>query len=102
MSESRPISSHSHYLYPPATSIFAQSSSQFDAPMPREGKFQSSFARCLNMPSMAMDQLTWLENELLDTRQVLYYFILSNKRTGTNYRILRKNLDQGSMIIFDQ
>mgnify|MGYP002050240776 FL=1 len=69
MSE-RPISSHSHYLYPPATSIFASPSQQFDVPLPREGKFQSSFARCLNMPSMAMDQLSWLENELLDTRQV--------------------------------
>ena len=68
MSE-RPVSSHSHYLYPP-NSIYA-SSAQFDVPLPREGKFQSSFARCLNMPSMAMDQLSWLENELLDTRQVI-------------------------------
>ena len=66
MSE-RPVSSHSHYLLPP-NSIYT--SNQFDVPMPREGKFQSSFARCLNMPSMAMDQLSWLENELLDTRQV--------------------------------
>ena len=72
MSE-RPISSHSHYLYPPTTSIFASSLQQFEAPLPREGKFQSSFARCLNMPSMAMDQLSWLENELLDTRQVKWY-----------------------------
>jgi len=70
MSE-RPISSHSHYLYPPTTSIFASSLQQFETPLPREGKFQSSFARCLNMPSMAMDQLSWLENELLDTRQRL-------------------------------
>ena len=30
------------------------------------------------------------------------YSTLSNKRTGMNYRIFRKNLDQGSVIIFDQ
>ena len=30
------------------------------------------------------------------------YSTLSNKRTGMNYRILWKNLDQGSVIIFDQ
>ena len=31
-----------------------------------------------------------------------YYSTLSNKRTDTNYRILRQNLDLGSVIIFDQ
>ena len=31
-----------------------------------------------------------------------YYSVLPNKRTGLNHRILRKNLDQGSMMIFDQ
>ena len=30
------------------------------------------------------------------------YSTLSNKCTGTNYRILRQNLEQGSVIIFDQ
>ena len=30
------------------------------------------------------------------------YSTLSNKRTGTNYRILRRNLDQGCVIIFYQ
>ena len=30
------------------------------------------------------------------------YSNLPNKRTGTNYRILSKNLDQGSVIIFNQ
>ena len=30
------------------------------------------------------------------------YSTLSNKCTGTDYGILRKNLDQGSSIIFDQ
>ena len=27
---------------------------------------------------------------------------VSNKRTGMNHRILRKNLDQGSVVVFDQ
>ena len=33
-------------------------------------EFHSSYARCLNMPPMMMDQVSWLENELLETRQV--------------------------------
>ena len=32
--------------------------------------FHSSYARCLNMPPMMLDQTSWLENELLETRQV--------------------------------
>ena len=40
--------------------------------------------------------------ELRTLELLLMYSTLSNKRTGTNYRILRKNLDQGSVIIFDQ
>ena len=35
-----------------------------------EIKFHSSFARCLNMPPLTLDQVSWLENELLETRQV--------------------------------
>ena len=37
---------------------------------PGEVKFHSSFARCLNMPPLTLDQVSWLENELLETRQV--------------------------------
>merc|ERR1712008_54050 len=34
-------------------------------------KFQSSFARSLDLPPCAMDERTWLANELLETRQRL-------------------------------
>ena len=43
--------------------------------------FHSSYARCLNMPPMMLDQTSWLENELLETRQVSQR--LSIAKTGT-------------------
>ena len=39
---------------------------------------------------------------ITEERHFAGYSNLPNKRTGMNYRILRKNLDQGFMIIFDQ
>ena len=39
---------------------------------------------------------------ITEERHFAGYSNLPKKRTSANYRILRKNLDQGSMIIFDQ
>ena len=47
-----------------------------------------------------LNHQAWMPSKYCDLLFTLC--ILSNKCTGTNYRILRKNLDQGSMIIFDQ
>ena len=58
---------HQHQL---KTSIFQPPTSTNSIPEDKNIKFRSSFARCLNLPPCAMDQKTWLENELLDTRQV--------------------------------
>ena len=75
----RPLSSHSAFIQHHKSSIFHPTSS-IPHSVPEEQnvneKFQSSFARCLNLPPCAMDQKTWLENELLETRQVNYLMIL--------------------------
>ncbi len=68
----RPASTSTFYqqkhsiFHPPTTSIPEEQKIEM--------KFQSSFARCLNLPPLAMDQRTWLENELLDTRQVKHAY----------------------------
>ena len=56
------------FLQRPASSMMQQQEH-----LGPETKFQSSFARCLNLPPQAMDHKTWLENELLETRQVTSY-----------------------------
>ena len=90
----RPKSSHSHYWYQSNSIQGEPRLHSGNSPNPNSGfdtntaerantqlpKFHSSFARCLNMPPMMMDQTTWLENELLETRQVSYrccYFCYS-------------------------
>ena len=73
----RPVSSHSAYCQQRLEENRQQhKNSIFHPPssIPEEektsNKFQSSFARSLNLPPCAMDERTWLANELLETRQV--------------------------------
>merc|ERR1711935_772856 len=74
----RPVSSHSAYCQQRLEENRQQhKNSIFHPPssIPEEektsNKFQSSFARSLNLPPCAMDERTWLANELLETRQRL-------------------------------
>ena len=74
----RPVSSHSAYCQQRLEENRQQhKNSIFHPPssIPEEektnDKFQSSFARSLNLPSCAIDERTWLANELLETRQVI-------------------------------
>lgn len=74
----RPRSSHTFYytnsIYCPPPPPLPPSSGLH--PEPSSRPLQSSFARCLNLPPLAMDQRTWLENELLETRQVMLFVLI--------------------------
>ena len=60
---------HSPNSHSNANQTLTESDSNTTRP---EIKFHSSFARCLNMPPLTLDQVSWLENELLETRQVSF------------------------------